>query len=289
MTRPRDIWPLGGTAWAGVIGDPVRHSLSPLLHNAAYAALGLDWAFLALEVREGEAGRAIEGAQALGVRGLSVTMPHKEAAYVAADVRSSCAERLEAANTLVFRPGEVYADANDGVALIDDLERAGFSVEGAEVAVIGAGGAARSAVLALAEAGAAEVAVVNRSAARAQRAAALAGRVGRVASAGDLERASLVVHATPLGMAGMGDGEAGIEAAAAFGAWLSAGQLAYDLIYHPPRTPFLEAAAVRGATVRNGAGLLVHIAARQFTLYTGEAAPLEVMWDAARAAGHLGE
>ncbi len=286
MSRPREAWPANTTAWAGVIGDPVRHSLSPLLHNAAYAALGLDWAFLACEVAEGEAGRAIAGARALGGRGLSVTMPHKQAAFALAEARSARAERLQVANTLVLRSGAWWADANDGDALVDDLERAGFEVAGARTAVIGAGGAARSAVLALAEAGAAEVVVVNRSAGRAERAAALAGRAGRVGSVADLEAASLVVQATPLGMAGTGPVSESVASARALGSRLGAGQLGYDLIYHPARTAFMEAAAERGASVRNGAGLLVFVAARQFSLYTGESAPVEVMWDALRASGH---
>jgi shikimate dehydrogenase len=286
MTRPGAVWPVGETRLCAVIGDPVRHSLSPVLHNAAYAALDLDWAYVALPVGAGDAPQAIMGARALGIRGLSVTMPHKETAFALADTRSPHAERLAAANCLVFAGDKVHAEANDGVALLDDLHDAGFDPDGAVTAVIGAGGAARSVVLALGSAGAAEVIVVNRTAERAARAAALAGRAGRVGTLEDLGRAELVVQATPLGMAGGASDEAGAARARAFGARLSAGQFAYDCIYHPQRPPFLEAAAASGARTRNGIGMLVHVAAHQFAAYTGEMAPLPAMWAAVTDAGY---
>ena len=142
------------TELVGVIGDPVRHSLSPVLHNAAFAALGLDWAYVAFPVARTDVAVALAGARALGMRGLSVTMPHKEAVARAADQRSRAVERLGAANTVVVRSGIAVAETTDGAGLLDDLrENAGFDATGRTCAVVGAGGAARAVVLALAEAG----------------------------------------------------------------------------------------------------------------------------------------
>jgi shikimate dehydrogenase len=279
--------PGGLTKVAGVIGDPVTHSLSPLLHNAAYAALGLDWVYVALPVAPGAVAAAIAGAHALGLRGLSVTMPHKEAAAAACSRVRAPVARLGAANTVVFGAEGSVADSTDGAGLIDDLADAGFDGAGKRCVVLGAGGAARAAVLALAEAGAASVGVVNRTPARAEQAAQLAGAVGRVADIEACREADLVVNATPLGMPGVAspDGTAEQDSApglASAGLLLAAGQLAYDMVYVPARTAFLIDAEEHGAAIRGGLGMLVHQAARQFRLFTGVDAPIEAMWAAAR-------
>jgi shikimate dehydrogenase len=266
------------TVVAGVIGDPVRHSLSPALHNAAFQALGLDWVYVAFPVAAHDAAAAVRGAVALGVQGLSVTMPHKQAAARGADQRSVAVERLGAANTIVVRSGVTVAHSTDGGGLLDDLERAlDFGAAGARCAVLGAGGAARAVVLALAERGAASVVVVNRTAAAAESAALLAGRSGRVGTLADVAEADLVVNATPVELVSPSSG-------ATAGAALGRGQIAVDMRYSPPTTRFLDEACARGATVRNGLGMLVHQAARQLVLWTGEDAPLEVLFEAARRA-----
>ncbi len=260
---------------AAVIGDPVGHSLSPALHAAAYGALGLDWDYLALTVRRGDVAAALGGARALGFVGLSVTMPHKEAVARAAEQRSDTVERLGAANTVTFSGGCAVADSTDGAGLIDDLADGGFDPAGRRCCVVGAGGAGRAVALALGDAGASEVLVVNRDRSRAERAVALAGRAGRVAALDELGDCDLVVQATPLGMDVTG-GE-GAEASAAIGRLLGAGQLLVDLVYAPAQTPCLAEAAARGATVRGGIGMLVHQAARQVERFTGMPAPLEAM------------
>ena len=299
------------TVLAGVVGFPVGHSLSPLLHNAAYRALGLDWAYAAFEVPPADFDDAVTGARALGMRGLSVTMPHKERAVEVATRRSATARRLWAANTLSFDDREIVADSTDGGGLLDDLQvEVGYDVAGRRCAVIGAGGAARAVILALAEAGASEILVVNRTAVRAFRAAALAPGVGRVARPEELEVADLVVQATPAGMADQGpahlpggtgapldtartepappedsprsEGPAGEPGwpAGADPSRLGAGQLVVDLVYRPAVTPFLAEAARYGATTRNGLGMLVHQAARQVRRWTGTDPPLAAMWAA---------
>ncbi len=263
-----------GARAAGVVGDPVGHSLSPRLHQAAYRALGLDWTYLAFEVGEGDLEAAVAGARALSFVGLSVTMPHKQAAAALATRRSVTVRRLGVSNTLTFSGRQIAADNTDGAGLLDELRQLfSFDPEGRCCGVIGAGGAARAAVLALSEAGAREVLVVNRSAPHAFRAAALAGTVGRVVRPVDLDAADVVVQATPATMEG--DGPMFVDSSR-FGS----GQIVLDLVYDPPLSPWLARAAGNGARTANGLGVLVHQAARQIELWSGSPAPIETMWAA---------
>jgi shikimate dehydrogenase len=262
---------------AGVIGEPIRHSLSPVLHNAAFRALGLDWVFLAFEVPAGDAPAAIEGMRALGIEGLSVTMPHKEAVLPVLDRLSPTAERLGAVNTITRRAGLLVGESTDGPGFIDALRQDdGFEPEGRRCLVLGAGGAARAVVLALADAGAAEVVVANRTVAKAEAAVALAGAAGRLGTVDDVGDADLVVNATPVGM---GDGAVPLDPKR-----LAPGQLVVDLVYHPAVTPLVAAARERGATAVNGLGMLIHQAAHAFMLWTGQEPPLEAMSAAALSA-----
>lgn len=272
-------WPTGSTRLLGVIGDPVRHSLSPLLHNAAFAALGLDWAYVALPVRAAEVGQAIAGARALGLEGLNVTMPHKAAVLAHLDRVSPTVAALGSANTVVrggSRRDELEGESTDGAGFLDALRtEEGFDPARSRCLVVGAGGAGRAVVLALAGAGARQVVVVNRRPSAALSAAALAGGVGRVGCAEEADAADLVVNATPLGMAGAGGTELPVPPER-----LGPGQVVVDLVYHPLRTPWLEAAAARGATTANGVGMLVHQAAGSLRLWTGAEAPLAAMREA---------
>ncbi|HMD45874.1 MAG TPA: shikimate dehydrogenase [Acidimicrobiales bacterium] len=280
MTAGRDAphWPSAATTVVGIIGDPVAHSLSPLLHNAAFAALGLDWVSVGFAVAPGRAAAALEGMRALRVAGLSVTMPHKSDVAALVDERTAVAERLGAVNC-VTRRGEVLLGHNtDGEGLVASLRHgAGFDPAGRRALVVGAGGAGRAAVLALAEAGASEVVVVNRSADRAAIAAALAGPVGRVGTPADAADADLVVEATPVGMDGVADDAVPLVDPAGLGA----GQLAVDLVYRPAQTAWLAAAAANGAAVLGGLGMLVHQAAAIVAAWTGRDAPVAAMWRAA--------
>ncbi len=266
------------------MGDPVRHSLSPALHNAAFSVLGLDWAYLAFPVPTGRAREALVGAVALGVEGLSVTMPHKRAVAEAVSRCSPTARILGAVNTVVRQDDELIGESTDGQGFLDGLRsEPGFDPAGRRCLVIGAGGAARAVVLALAEAGAGEVVVVNRTADRARAAAALAGPVGRTGQAAEIGDMDLVVQATPVGMTGEATPIEGSSDRAAlvdpdrFGS----GQVLVDLVYHPATTALMDGARRRGATAVNGVGMLVHQAALAFELWTGEDAPLAVMRAAA--------
>ena len=256
----------------------MRHSLSPAIHNAAFAAAGLDWAFVAFDVRPGDLPGVLAAMGPLGLRGLSVTMPLKEVTAAAVDRLTPAAAELGAVNTVVVGPHGLTGDNTDGVGFVDALRP--WDPAGCRCAVLGAGGAARAVVRALGAAGAADVVVVNRTAERAARAAALAGAAGRVGSAGDLEAAELIVNATPVGMeATPGAGGLPLDEAV-----LHAGQRVVDLVYHPLRTPLLDAAARRGALTIDGVGMLVHQAGYAFRAWTGLTPPLGAMEAAARRA-----
>lgn len=269
------------TRVAGVIGDPVRHSLSPVIHNAAFRALDLDWVYLALPVAAGDGAEAVRAMRTLGLDGLNVTMPHKADVISALDGLSPTAVALGAVNTIHRRGDELLGASTDGAGFVDALVHdEGFDPAGKRALVVGAGGAARAVVLALAEAGASDIAVVNRTAARAEAAAALAGEVGRLGDEADVDEADLVVNATPVGM----DGTPVAESVLLDTARLHPDQVVVDLVYHPLRTPLLVAARERGAVAVTGLGMLIHQAAHAFRLWTGEDPPLEVMSAAALAA-----
>ena len=263
----------GHTRLAIVIGDPVRHSLSPVIHNAAFAACGLDWVFLACEVPEGRVPEALAGAVALGVEGLSVTMPHKAAVAAVVDELSGTARLLGAVNCVARHGERLVGHSTDGDGFVDALAaEAGWSPAGARCVVLGAGGAAKAVVLALADAGAAEVAVVNRTPRNAVAAAALAGARGRLAEPGEVGDFDLVVNATPLGMTGRRGAPMPLDPQL-----LQPGRLLVDLVYEPAETALLAAARERGVRAFNGVRMLVHQAARAFELWTGRDAPTDAM------------
>jgi shikimate dehydrogenase len=285
------------TTVVGVIGSPVGQSLSPLLHNAAFAALDLNWISLAFPVAPGQVPAALNGMRALGVAGLSVTMPHKAEVATLMDSCSEVAAQLQAVNCVINQGGTLHGANTDGDGFLASLRRAaGFEPAAKRCLVIGAGGAARAVTHALGRAGAADVAVVNRTPERAGPVAALAGPAGRAVAtvdAAQVAQSDLVVNATPIGMAGV----AGVDGAAAAAGGLAgeseqwlvapalmhAGQVVTDLVYAPRPTPWLAASAAAGATTVDGLGMLVHQAALQLELWTGHTAPVDVMWQAATA------
>ena len=269
--------PTGATRLAAVIGDPVRHSLSPTLMNAAFAAAGLDWTYVALEVAQSHLPDALVGVRALGISGLSVTMPHKESAAACVDLLSPTAERLGAVNCIANDGGVLTGHNTDGEGFVRSLRHGfGFHPDGKRCVVFGAGGSARSIILALADAGASEIVVVNRTLSRAERAAALAGDRGEVvASEGarsDIVDADLIVNATSVGMGSPGSEEMPFDASL-----VHKGQTVVDIVYKPLETPVLSVARANGATVANGVAMLAHQAAVQFELWTGREAPIDIM------------
>lgn len=266
------------TSVVAVIGDPIAHSLSPAIHNAGFAEAGLDWVCVALPVRAGSAPAAATGIRALGLRGVSVTMPHKSDMVTEVDELTPVAAALSSVNCVIHRDGKLIGENTDGAGFLAGL-RDDFDWEpaGRRCVVLGAGGAARAVVHALGGAGAASVVVVNRTPERAGPAAALAGPAGSVGGPEDLEGAELVVNATSVGMGDAGGLPLDPER-------LVADQIVAELVYHPAVTPLMEAAAAQGCRTSNGTSMLVHQAAVAFERWTGVSAPVEAMAAAARGA-----
>lgn len=263
----------GSTTIAAVVGNPVRHSKSPILHNAGLHHLGLDWMYGAFEVEVDRGDQIVDAMRVLGLGGLSVTMPFKRAVATSADEVSPVVERLGVANTLYWRDGAIVADSTDGDGFVAAYHhRFQPPIEGASVAVVGAGGAARSIIEALGRAGAERIAVINRTASSANEAAELA-EVAYVADVGVIADCQLVVNATSVGMAG---GPA-VEDSPVPSDLISPDHKVMDIVYQPAETVLMAAAAERGAEVENGLGMLIHQAALQFERFTGHRAPVDVM------------
>lgn len=265
-----------------MIGDPVRHSLSPIIHNAAFQALDLDWIYLAFPVPAGEGAAAVAAMRTFALDGLNVTMPHKGDVIPGLDRLSPTASALRSVNTIHRLGDELVGESTDGRGFVDALiHDEGFDPAGRRAVVFGAGGAARAIVVALAAAGAVDIAVVNRTAAKAEQAVALApDGVARLGRESDVDGADLVVNATSVGMAGTPQADAVLLDVRR----LRPDQVVADLVYHPIRTPLLVAARERGAVAVTGLGMLIHQAAHAFRLWTAEDPPLEVMSAAALAA-----
>jgi shikimate dehydrogenase len=271
VTAPRAI--TGATRVVGVIGDPVAHSRSPAMHNAAFEALGLDWVYVAFPVGRGGGAAAVRGIRELGLAGLNVTMPHKADAATACDDLTPAAAALSAVNTVVVdQDGALIGHSTDGAGFLRALGDEGVDVAGRRCLVVGAGGAARAIAHALGDAGA-DVTVGARRKDQARSAAALVhGGTAVTLEDASVEGFDVVVNATPLGMDG--------EAPPFDPARLGAGQFVYDTVY-PRETPLLAEARARGARVAGGLGMLVHQGALAFELWTGRVPPLEVMRAAA--------
>lgn len=275
----------GNTKVVGLIGHPVQHSLSPAIHNAAFNHLGLDWVFTVFDVAPEHGDHAIEAARVLGIEGLSVTMPHKANVAATVDQLTSQAAKLNAVNCVYRAGNKMVGDNTDGAGFVASLlEDAEFVPKGKACVVFGAGGAARAVILALAEAGAGEIVVVNRTVETAQLAVSLAPEVARVGEASAVGRADLVVNCTSIGMHSDSD-PAQVNRSPVNPELLRQGQVVADLVYHPLQTRLMQDATAKGSQVVGGLGMLVHQAAVAFTKWTGEAAPLAVM--KAAVEGHL--
>ena len=266
----------------GLIGDPVEHSLSPFFQQPALDSLGLDiryelWptplAALPGRLDDLRAGRAL---------GANVTVPHKEAVFAAMDDVSDLALRAGAVNTIIPRNGRLFGDNTDIHGFVVSLREREVRFEELDAIVLGAGGAARGIVVALLNAGVRRIHVLNRTIARAEHLAAALGD-DRVRSATSNQAqalasdAGLIVNATSIGWQGH---DLPLDPAA-FGVMPPAA-IAYDLTYR--ETPYLRAARAAGLATIDGLPMLVHQGARSFELWTGQPAPIDIMWSAALAA-----
>jgi shikimate dehydrogenase len=262
---------------AGIIGWPVSGSLSPVIHNAAFRALGLrNWRYVPLPVQPGRLREAISGLEALGFAGANVTMPHKEETARLVPEQSEEAALIGAVNTLVVTPKGLTGHNTDAPGFIRFLEQdTGFEVQDREALVLGGGGAARACALALGRMGADTVILAARRPERAHDVVEALSRLGtrfRVLSWAEAAstRPAVVVNATPV------TSELPTPD-------LGPGQLVVDLVYRPTVTPLVAQARRAGAAAFGGLGLLLHQAALSFEMWTGQMPPLEVMSAAALA------
>jgi shikimate dehydrogenase len=273
----------GNTSLVGLIGWPIGHSLSPLMHNAAFQALDLDWLYLPLPVRPGEVGAALKGLAALNFAGCNVTVPHKETALEHLDQIDHVAKVLGAANTISIKNGMSAGANTDPAGFLLDLQEQGIDPKGMDAVVLGAGGAARGILYALAQAQVNSVIVINRTIGRAE---ALVQDMFSLFSAGTLgakpltreafealgQKVDLVINTTPVGMAPK-EGDC---------PWpknvpMPEKTTYYDLVYNPKETVFLTRARAAGAVAVGGLGMLIYQGALSFNIWTGQQAPIEVM------------
>jgi shikimate dehydrogenase len=266
-----------------LLGDPVAHSRSPALHNAAFRALGLDFLYLAFAVPSGRLAPALDGLRALGAAGANLTIPHKEAALPCLDALTPAARAIGAVNTVVAHDdGRLEGDNTDAGGFLDGLGAHAGRLEGTEAVVFGAGGAARAVVYALlTRLTPARLTLATRSPERAARvaeafAALDPGGTLTVAS-GDgvreaVRRASLVVNATPLGMR-----PHALLTPHTHAEDFGPQHVVYDLVYAPRETRLLRESATRGAVPIGGLPMLAGQAARAFERWTGRAMPASVL------------
>lgn len=263
----------GAAKVAGVVGAPVRHSLSPLIHNAWISAAGLDAAYVPFSPSERGFKALVEGFRGGVICGLNVTLPFKEEALAIADSPSAAAQAAGAANLLLFKEdGRIVADNTDGVGLLAAFaqQAPGFDPTATPVVILGAGGAARGAAAAFLAAGAGEVRILNRTLARAEAiAASLGDRVsplGLDQAAQAFAGAGAVINATSAGLSG--DGVLDVPLGAT-----PADCVVMDMVYKPLRTPFLGQAESEGRRVVDGLAMLIGQAVPSFTAFFGVSPP----------------
>jgi shikimate dehydrogenase len=255
---------------AGIIGWPVSHSLSPVLHGHWLAAYGIDGAMIPLAAKTEDFSAIIDGVRRAGFRGVNVTVPHKEAAFALAHRTDDAARMAGAANLLIFHGKEIEGRNTDSVGLAESLRGSVGALNGKTAVLLGAGGAARGAVLALQMLGAGKIHLLNRDAGRAKTlAAALAPHVKAAISPGALSdwttadgEADLVVNSTSAGMGANPPLDIDLSA-------LPKSAAVCDIVYNPLETKLLKDAAARGHKTIDGLGMLMHQAAPSFEAFFG--------------------
>jgi shikimate dehydrogenase len=277
----------GTTTLVGVCGHPVAHTASPPMHNAAFKALKLNWAYLAFDVDPADLRSALRGARDLGLRGLNLTVPHKVLALDLVDEVDAEARKLGAVNTVAIEAGKLRGFNTDGHGIARALkEEFNCGFKGQRVLVLGAGGAGRAIAVQAALDGATRVYVANRTAAKIEPIAReIAGTKSEcrplaltaAALAAAMPDVDLLINATSVGLK---EGETLDLPASLFGPQL----FVYDTIYRPAETALLKTAGAAGARTANGLSMLLHQGAKSFEIWTGRKAPLAVMRRALRAA-----
>lgn len=273
----------GRTGAFVLFGSPVEHSLSPAIHNTSFAELGLDYVYLCHDVAPAAIGAAVDGARAMGFAGFNVTMPCKAAVIRHIDELSPAAHLMGAVNTVTREGDRLIGHNTDGAGLLRSVTERGFNVAGADVTVIGAGGAGSAVYTQAALDGAGKISVFKRAnssfEASSKKIATLSEHTGvnlsltDVADEAALERAvreaDIVVDATRVGMAPL-ENQSNIKEE-----WLRPGQAVVDTVYHPRKTKLLELAARAGATPIDGLGMLLWQAAIAEEIWLDVAMPVD--------------
>jgi shikimate dehydrogenase len=264
------------TRLCAVLGSPIRHSASPAMHNAAFAALGLNWRYLAFEVNPQNLRAAIEGARAMNFAGLNLTVPHKLLAVDMVDELDASAKTWGAVNTIKFENGRAVGFNTDADAIVSSLrDELQIELRGKKVLLLGAGGAGRTAALKLAAENVAELFLVNRTASKAEEIAAEIKKQFpwvKVSTGYPKTEVDLLLNATSLGLKSEDSSPLDEKQFS-----LKQTRAVYDMIYKPAETKLLIAAKAAGCKTANGIGMLVHQGAQAFELWTGQPAPVAVM------------
>jgi shikimate dehydrogenase len=274
----------GQTQVCGVIGDPIRHSLSPTIHNAAFGHLGLDFVFLAFHVKAADLENSMRGMRGLGIHGLNVTMPHKSAVIGCLDEVDFTVRFLGSANTILNRGGKLSGFSTDGVGALKALLENGVDLSGKKVLLLGAGGAAKAIAFALvAEVG--ELAILNRSPEKAEELAERLGHMfNRKVVGGELspnaikaaiQDSDVLINATSVGM------KPNLSQSLVAPEWLLSDLAVMDIVYTPIETKLAKDAKAAGAKVVSGVEMLIYQGAESFEIWTGKSAPIGVMAKAA--------
>ena len=274
----------GKTRVCGVIGDPIEHTLSPIMHNAAFKALKLDYTFLAFKVKPAELENAVNGMRALNIRGLNVTMPHKSSILKYLDRVDLSAQIINSVNTILNRDGKLFGFNTDGVGALKALRENDVEPKGRKILLLGAGGAARAIAYTMVRESD-ELAVLNRTLKPAQELAKLlektankkiiSGALSPKEIKHNLQDSDILINATSVGM--KPKPEESLIPPKLIGPNLAV----IDIVYNPIETQLAKDAKAAGAKVVSGVEMLIYQGAASFEIWTGKSAPVEVMRQAA--------
>ena len=273
----------GKTRVCAVIGDPIEHTLSPTMHNAAFEHLKLDFVFLAFRVTSDELEDAVRGACALGIRGLNVTMPHKNSVTEFLDEADPAVKFLGAANTILNQSGRLKGFNTDGVGALKALKQNGVNLAGKRVLLLGAGGAAKAIAFSLAKE-VDELCILNRDAVKARELASVLEPFGKKIVGNELspkqlqqelQDSDVLINATFVGMTPYAS-DSLVKPD-----WLKPELTVMDIVYNPLETKLLRDAKAARAKVINGVEMLLYQGAASFEIWTGCKAPVDVMRKAA--------
>lgn len=276
----------GRTKLTGLLGSPVAHSRSPVMHNEGFRQLGLDFVYLAFDVGTEGLGAAVEGLKALGARGWNVTMPDKKAMCLLADRLSPAAQICGSVNTIVNEDGILTGYTTDGVGFMRDVREQGADILGKKITILGAGGAAMAILTQAALDGVSEITVLNRRGTSFEQASGIIEKLRKTASCRirlyddsdpvvwkkEIAESVLLVNATPVGMEPFAERSI-ISDRSMFHKEL----FVYDVIYDPKETCFMRLAKEAGCKSANGLGMLLYQGAEAFRLWTGNEMPIETI------------